>query len=1058
MKSSSPRDAVAAHPSEERALEHLDLASAALKRRYFNLTKDVESAIRHAQQALRILRASRQPEDWARAQLVLGDAYEDLRSGDRIANLERAIRAYRRSLAPGIDLSPKTRALTLSRLGGAYITRRRGAQVRNRERAVSLLREALEIVDATFPSSEWASIATSLAGAYLRRIRGSRVSNANQAIGLCEAALGILDRRRETFVWCAAMNNLCVGLGLRAQHNRLSDIERAIEGNQEVLDSITQPEFPLEWAGAQANLGHLYYLRLEGNPAENIEEGLHALRESQRIYKRHRSSADWADVTNNMGLLYLDRSIGGLKPNTRLAIRAFRQALKVRTRHAMPQEWALTTGNLGNAYARLAIEDRGAADRAIQAYDAALQVLSRSRTPWEWASALSNRGAALTRQFRRDRRSALERAIRDFRLALRVRRYAIFPFEWVQTRINLGRAYEQRIAGDPAQNLRRAARIYRETLRRCTDSFPAEYRILLGRLGWLLFKRRQWKRASVFLGQALELSDRRYWSAATQQGREAELDVGYRWTASYLFALAMIGDVEKFVETAEQLRARALTQSILMDEGVLDRGLPTQALEELRLAVSRLRSLEAEARELRGGDAFVRNAALQREARQHWIRLLQEAREGLPDLLGASLRFGQVQDLVNDLERPLLYWTCAPPGSVAVVVQPSGRSVRRAKLVWSEFRQSELEEIVLGSPLVEDTHVQEYLNVERVLNSYLLYCNLATRKWDDSLLARRLHAMGERLVCPVARFLASQAAGSAILIPSGWLSTMPLTAVRFRHRGERVCLLDLVDVALAPTARVVGYVKGFLTGGNGTSFLLAVGSPSSEEESRAPLVHAQSEVLSIAGCFKESQVYFGDDATGERVKENLWNASHVHFACHAIFDIAAPRESCLFLAHGERLTLNRLLGVAGPDLDSPHRPRLATLSACQTAYSFIHLADEVIGLPSVFLKSGVPGVLGTLWKVDDFAVMLLIERFYAFHIQGDSETAPMHPAAALARAQRWLRDATREELSEHVRAHLGPKLGDTFVWEASLRLSLTDAHERPFADPYYWGAFVFTGL
>ncbi len=52
--------------------------------------------------------------------------------------------------------------------------------------------------------------------------------------------------------------------------------------------------------------------------------------------------------------------------------------------------------------------------------------------------------------------------------------------------------------------------------------------------------------------------------------------------------------------------------------------------------------------------------------------------------------------------------------------------------------------------------------------------------------------------------------------------------------------------------------------------------------------------------------------------------------------------------------------------------RIVTDSSCD-------LPDEVIGLPAGFLMAGAPGVVGSLWPVNDISTAPLMERFYYFY-------------------------------------------------------------------------------
>ena len=171
------------------------------------------------------------------------------------------------------------------------------------------------------------------------------------------------------------------------------------------------------------------------------------------------------------------------------------------------------------------------------------------------------------------------------------------------------------------------------------------------------------------------------------------------------------------------------------------------------------------------------------------------------------------------------------------------------------------------------------------------------------------------------------------------------------------------------------------------------------------------------------------------------------------------------------------------------RPRLVVLSACETGlYDIDRNPDEFVGLPATFMQLGAAGVIGTLWQVDDRATALIITRFYELHLgQG------IPPPAALKQAQAWLRTSTKAELIAYgkaagLKAGLSPQRiaeigtainrrsldGDArFAVSWKLLQDKAEAaakaigkawsedeqlNSRPFEHPYYWGAFVYTGL
>ena len=55
---------------------------------------------------------------------------------------------------------------------------------------------------------------------------------------------------------------------------------------------------------------------------------------------------------------------------------------------------------------------------------------------------------------------------------------------------------------------------------------------------------------------------------------------------------------------------------------------------------------------------------------------------------------------------------------------------------------------------------------------------------------------------------------------------------------------------------------------------------------------------------------------------------------------------------------------------------LATISACETGIPGTRLPDEVVSLPSAFIRAGFAGAIGSLWTVSDKSTAMLMTRFY----------------------------------------------------------------------------------
>jgi hypothetical protein len=155
-----------------------------------------------------------------------------------------------------------------------------------------------------------------------------------------------------------------------------------------------------------------------------------------------------------------------------------------------------------------------------------------------------------------------------------------------------------------------------------------------------------------------------------------------------------------------------------------------------------------------------------------------------------------------------------------------------------------------------------------------------------------------------------------------------------------------------------------------------------------------------------------------------------HLACHGFAQPTSIMDSQLAFAD-RNITLREL------QTDLPPGPRrLAVLSACESNLTGQDLPNEVVGLPSALIRIGFAGVIASAWKVDDLATAYLMTMFYQQWCQ-----AGVKPPVALARAQQWLRAATRVDLTA-----LLPDV-----------VPGGDEGRHPYLAPHYWAAFAYTG-
>jgi CHAT domain-containing protein/tetratricopeptide (TPR) repeat protein len=347
----------------------------------------------------------------------------------------------------------------------------------------------------------------------------------------------------------------------------------------------------------------------------------------------------------------------------------------------------------------------------------------------------------------------------------------------------------------------------------------------------------------------------------------------------------------------------------------------------------------------------------------------------------------------------------------------------------------------------------------------------------------------EALLGSVQQQLARLPVKQIIFMPNLGLSLLPLHACRTKQGY----LLDHYEITYIPSFAVLRHCQEQMYSGLRDGLdLFAVRNPEKANPERN-LIWADTEVNRIASLFSEGQVRIldgsdQDRATPRAVMDEAPYYSYAHFACHGVFDLIEPLKSFLSLApdpnrpapekpEGEPLTLGLVLmdnssesdGALGKDLGPLRLPRtrLVVMSACETGLVDPgDLADEYLTLPAGFLLAGAPGVVSTLWTVDDLSTALLMQRFYLYHLKGDpnsQQRRPLCPAQALRRAQQWLRDKVTAKMAakfyrQRVDA-LRAQEDKAFMsaQEAFFYYDQQPPDSRPFAHPVYWAPFTMSG-
>jgi len=557
----------------------------------------------------------------------------------------------------------------------------------------------------------------------------------------------------------------------------------------------------------------------------------------------------------------------------------------------------------------------------------------------------------------------------------------------------------------------------------------------------LYFTEQSWKNALAGYNGAIEAGNAVLAEAHTEVGRKAEV-----WETSSLYArsaycLLKLEQIDKAVLRLEEGKTRLLTEALALAEADLDMLSEKQkhVMSEAREAV---RLLEAEMRlpsDVPARRSDVELGGLLRDKRLELNGLVDRLRSEYPDFMPTGLDLPGILGLITKngaLVAPLV----TSKGCAVFVIPHGADSVGTDNVVMLDsLTEDDLRNLLQGP--ADDTEWSGWMG------AYFAFCNEKTKaameQWLE-VIEKSTSQLWTMLMEPIHQKLLSLnlAEGApVILMPQGYLGLLPLHAAWRDVDGKRRAFIDDYTVTYAPSAYSLKISKGRLQDTSRKKpSMLAVINPTED------LHYTPVEGMTVESLFspEDRETLSGNVATKETVVDKIPGWTYLHFSCHGLYNWQDVMNSGLVLANHEILTLSEI--ISGLNLDTA---RLVTLSACETGMTDIRQSpDEFIGLLTGFLQAGAAGVVSILWAVSDAATSLLIKHFYQKHLNKG-----LPPDQALRSAQLWLRDATRQELGE--------------TYKSIVRLSQNEAYrelvmdgdpgEKPYATPYFWAAFTFTG-
>jgi CHAT domain-containing protein len=205
----------------------------------------------------------------------------------------------------------------------------------------------------------------------------------------------------------------------------------------------------------------------------------------------------------------------------------------------------------------------------------------------------------------------------------------------------------------------------------------------------------------------------------------------------------------------------------------------------------------------------------------------------------------------------------------------------------------------------------------------------------------------------------------------------------------------------------------------------------------------REEITRLAPLFPATRILLGPDASEQELvalaaSGDLARFDVIHLAAHALVDEDAPARSALVLARtglsdpveaalAGRPIQDGLFSVKEIARNCRLHAELVTLSGCQTGLGREAGGEGYLGLAHAFLQAGARSLLVSLWRVEDEATCLLMDRFYRNLLGREGGTQPPSKVDALREAKSWLRTWT------------------------------DDTGAQPYRHPAYWSGFILIG-
>ena len=901
-----------------------------------------------------------------------------------------------------------------------------------------------------------------LADAICLTTAGNRSMNIELAIVAYQKFLEMADTLSVSvppLVLSAMKSGLGIAYKDRMSGNKSENIEKSIMTFEQALQLLSIQDTPVQWGAVVMNLSTAYQVRIEGDRSDNRERAIELCKAALERIRPEDNPVLWTITMTNLATSYKDRTKGEKADNFEKAISIFEECLKVRTLESMPDRWPKTMNNLGLAYFdRVKGDPAENIEKAIDIYEQVLQQVDmRRNAPFDLARLISNLATAYKDRIRGDAPKNTEKAIELYLQVFEIITEDDDPHSWATAKGNIALAYANRTEGSRTENIEQAIEASEAALKIFLPrKHPNDCRRIVHSLGDLYTQSKQWKAAVSTYRKGMIASDILYKSSLSLASQDVELKDTYDLFRRMAYAQAKSGDLEGAVVTVEQGRARRLRKALDRDRAdlaTLSREDPILC-QKYVTAAETLRILESEERLTADSSTQLST----KKSSEDVLFAYQQYNEVVASIRSRPGYEGFLSEAnIHEIEavvctgQTLVYILTSQPGSCALILTKattiaSEKPNLDITIIWLEdFTEAWLKDLIVD---VNET-------TSGWLGDYVTRYEQPVR-WKQTI-EQTTAQLWLPIMKPIVNHLESQGIKQATLIPTSYLSLLPLHAAwtETSNPHKRYYALDSIYFTYAPSARSLKSAQ-FISQSVQAGSVLIVDEPTHQYrighdtyKSVEELPNAEREAKAVLSLFNNAELVRHEDATRDRLLSVLPQYDVLHCACHGKANLEKPLKSGLAMAgKGEEaiFSLRDLLSLKLEGL------RLSVLSACETAIVGLEFEDEVVSLPSGFLQAGAAGVIASLWSVSDLSTMILLSRFYKLW-----STQLGDPAVALTNAQRWLRDTNGSEIISHCETFI-PELRDPKAKDLPKVKSLRRALKLSYSHPYHWAAFCYTGV